>query len=457
MSQQKILPGLPSAIFSRASGHGHTPCAAQGGRMTAPSGQAPVPASLSARQAKKKEPRTNVTCGQSGSNSSKLSDLPLFSESRSPVVSLSETENRTCAICGNRKPYSDFSKTGWKGTLRSVCKECRNAAARKREAMRRESTAFRASKLVAGAKARSLAKGIPFDLTVEWLKKILDQGVCEASGIAFNFQEKRGWNTPSLDRIIPEEGYTQKNTRVILFALNAGCGNWGEGKLLKIASTIMQKRKESSEQLSKGLAEKLKEQTDILGSTLYSLTWKQRTTPAGRSIPALRASALRTSGSGCTGWPTPCSQDGPHGGPSQVDRLPGAAQMSGWPTPRSVESGHGTGNPARAFNGKARIEDTVFLAGWTTPAARDWKDTPGMRTTRPDGRSRTDQLPRQAALAVPARLTASGELLTGSSAGMESGGQLNPGLSRWLMGLPKEWDDCAAMVTPLSRRRQQRS
>ena len=212
--------------------------------------------------------------------------------------------------------------------------------------------------------------------------------------------------------------------------------------------------------LSQSLASRLQAVTVLHGSTLYRLTWKERATPAGRWIPALRASVRRISDNGSTGWPTPMGNSYTGAGSRKREgglNLQTAVELSGWPTPRSVEAGHSTGNPARAFDRKSRLEDMVFLTGWATPSARDWKDTPGMATERPDGRNRTDQLPRQAATAAPCRWTASGEMLTGSCAGMKNGGQLNPALARWLMGLPPEWDDCAVMVTPSSHRRRKPS
>ena len=42
---------------------------------------------------------------------------------------------------------------------------------------------------------------------------------------------------------------------------------------------------------------------------------------------------------------------------------------------------------------------------------------------------------------------ASGTTASGSPAGTANRGQLNPHLSRWLMGYPEVWDECAQRVT----------
>ena len=73
-----------------------------------------------------------------------------------------------------------------------------------------------------------------------------------------------------------------------------------------------------------------------------------------------------------------------------------------------------------------------------------------------NGKLSTDRLDVTAQIAGPARLTANGEMLTGSIAAMESGGQLNPAHSRWLMGLPPEWDACAPTATQSSRKSRQK-
>jgi len=107
------------------------------------------------------------------------------------------------------------------------------------------------------------------------------------------------------------------------------------------------------------------------------------------------------------------------------------AQMAGWGTPRVTTNG-GLSSDSRSTLKESRLEDQV--QGWTTPSARDWKDTPGMATTatNPDGstRDRMDQLPRQIHGA------------TGISSSVATGkrGALEPQFARWLMSFPEIWD-----------------
>ena len=236
----------------------------------------------------------------------------------------------------------------------------------------------------------------------------------------------------------------------------------------------------ASAALQSALASRLRAKTDSLGSTLYKLTWKVRATPSGRSIPALRASVRRTSDSGCTGlelthWATPrCGDVSEEKWETKQARnaqhleagkmkgvggmtLPMMAHACGWPTPQLADQNLDRGS--WEYREKKYITSpypslalTVTQSGWPTPATTDYKGGYTGGRMR-NGKLSTDRLDITAQLAGPARLTASGEMLTGCSAGMESGGQLNPLLSRWLMGLPLQWDICAIAAMPLKKKR----
>jgi hypothetical protein len=385
---------LRNAISSVAYPDGPSLSNLPDGPKIGQSGQAVVPVSPSAPQAKVSELPMNATSGPNFCDLSWLADHQSSSENKSLPLQLSGDKlelTKRCRTCKQEKKYSEYYVNS-KGNRPATCIECvlRAERIRKRSDPNLIAKRYknwrdtrRGHALTNVVKHRAKNRGMEFNLTAEDIQRRIDNGTCELTGIPFDLTQPRAWNAPSLDRIDSKKGYTQNNVRVILYAVNVMANTWGSEKILTIAEAITQRRVKKSNDLSEKLGQALQRRLSRFGSTEYELTWKKHITPSGHLIYRLRASGRRTSGSDCTGWPSPTkgNADGSQIGKdaSSTGRRPDGSKATvslnqvvltaGWPSPMA-------GTPAQNGNNEAGNNDSsrktaALAAGWPTTRATD--------------------------------------------------------------------------------------
>lgn len=98
----------------------------------------------------------------------------------------------------------------------------------------------RAQYLVRAARDRAKRKGLECTITAEEIVWQIELGICAVTGIPFNMETRKGRHpfTPSVDRIDHTLGYVSGNVRVIIWALNAMRGTWGDEVLLQVADAL---------------------------------------------------------------------------------------------------------------------------------------------------------------------------------------------------------------------------
>jgi hypothetical protein len=147
----------------------------------------------------------------------------------------------------------EFDASYAKAVAQAPTPDVRNMKTTKPET-RKQATEKTLKVALLAAKKRAKDKGLPFDLDLDFLLNTAQAQnfSCLLTGIEFfakvNHSARVNPTVPSIDRIVPDRGYTKDNVRLVIYAINAMLLDWGEELFIRVANSYRyQKRSKSGE------------------------------------------------------------------------------------------------------------------------------------------------------------------------------------------------------------------
>lgn len=170
-------------------------------------------------------------------------------------------EKLTCRKCGETKAKElmrlrKVNQSKWKHT--GDCVECDRQRYRDKYKRKNAQYKARAKELYATPKRRSAVMftttrarcnhaGVAFTLTREWFHKRCVTGICEVTGLCFDFnpgKNCRNLMSPSVDRIDPLQHYTEENCQMVTLGYNMAKNDSTHEDVMKMARALVKKEQE---------------------------------------------------------------------------------------------------------------------------------------------------------------------------------------------------------------------